>query len=313
MENGVSMSDPGRPQDLLVPVSARQPLLTSDVAGDAALRIILFETLAQVSANVPVVVEARASEGLHQFRVGLRRLRTALTLTDNAVLSACNARAKRFINLVGPARDLDVFLDELFHPAVAELGPRRGFDILQTGAIGARDAAWQTAVAEIDSLAFRQFADDAATAARSALWPETTTAGVMAPALLGKALARARKRGRQFRALDAPGRHRLRIALKKLRYTAEFFAALYPKAAVKQWLEPLKDLQDMLGHLNDVAQVRGAVARLLLEAADSASVQTELSHAAGLLQGFHQARSERYLGKTHKRWKQFRAAEPFWV
>ena len=113
--------------------------------------------------------------------------------------------------------------------------------------------------------------------------------------------------------LPAPDRHRLRIALKKLRYSAEFFAALYPKAAVRAWLEPLKDLQDMLGHLNDVAQVRGTVGRLMLEEAQSASVQADLSHAAGLLQGFHHARSERFLGKTHKRWKSFRDAEPFWV
>jgi triphosphatase len=313
MENGVSMSDLPRPQVLLVPVSARPPLLDGEVPGDETLRVILVEALAQVTANVPVVIDARASEGLHQLRVGLRRLRTALTLTDDPVLGERNARAKLFINLVGPARDFDVFLDELFHPAVAELGSRRGFDILAARALRARDAAWQSAVAEIDSVAFRQFIDDAAAAARSAVWPEATTAAAMAPALLTKALARAGKRGRQFRALETADRHRLRIALKKLRYSAEFFAALYPKAAVKQWLEPLKDLQDMLGHLNDVAQVRGVVGRLLLEEADSAPVQADLSHAAGLLQGFHQARNERFVGKTHKRWKAFRAAEPFWV
>ena len=307
------MSDLVRPQVQLVPVPARQPLLDRDVSGDEALRVILFEALAQVTANVPVVVEARTSEGLHQLRVGLRRLRTALTLINTPALSELNARAKLFINLVGPARDLDVFLDELFHPAVAELGSRLGFDLLAARANHARDAAWQTAVTQIASVEFRQFGDDVAAAARSALWPETTTAGAIAPALLTAALKRAQKRGRRFRALTAPDRHRLRIALKKLRYRCEFFAALYPKAAVKEWLEPLKNLQDMLGHLNDVAQVRGAVGRLMLEEAQSASVQADLSHAAGLLQGFHHARSARFLGKTHKRWKAFRVAEPFWV
>jgi CHAD domain-containing protein len=296
-----------------VPVPARQPLLDSDVPGDEALRIILFEALAQVTANVPVVIETRASEGLHQLRVGLRRLRTALTLTGSGGLGELNARAKLFINLVGPARDLDVFLDELFHPAVAELGSRLGFDILASRAMHARDAAWQTAIAQIASAEFRQFGDDIAAVASSALWLEATTAGTIAPVLLGAVLKRAKKRGRHFRALTAPDRHRLRIALKKLRYSAEFFAALYPKAAVRAWLEPLKDLQDMLGHLNDVAQVRGTVGRLMLEEAQSASVQADLSHAAGLLQGFHHARSERFLGKTHKRWKSFRDAEPFWV
>ena len=307
------MSDPALPCAVPAPVSARQPLLDAMVPGDEVLRVILFEALAQVTANVPVVLEAHASEGLHQLRVGLRRLRTALTLTNTPVLGELNARAKLFINLVGPARDLDVFLEELFHPAVTELGSRLGFDILAARAMHARDAAWQTAVAQIASVEFHQFGDDIATAARSALWPEATTAGVMAPVLLAAALKRANKRGRHFRMLTAPDRHHLRIALKKLRYSAEFFAALYPKAAVKDWLEPLKELQDMLGHLNDVAQVRGTVGRLMLEEAQSASVQADLSHAAGLLQGFHHARSERYLGRTHKRWKAFRDAEPFWV
>ena len=45
----------------------------------------------------------------------------------------------------------------------------------------------------------------------------------------------------------------MRIALKKLRYATEFFAALYPKKRTKPHLAALKELQDGLGHLNDVA------------------------------------------------------------
>jgi CHAD domain-containing protein len=306
------MSDPVRP--LLTPVSARQPLLDTLVPAGEALRVILFETLAQVNANVPVVVEARNSEGLHQLRVGLRRLRTALKLTRSPSLTELDARAKVFINLVGTARDLDVFLDELFVPAVTELGSRRGFDVLTARAERLRDGAWQIAVAQIASPEFRQFDEDVAAAARSVTWTsEPKTIGDMAPPVLDRALRRAKKRGRHFRELAPPERHRLRIALKKLRYASEFFTPLYPQNAVKRWIEPLKELQDMLGHLNDVAQVRGVVGRLLIGEAESASLQADLSHAAGLLQGFHQARSGAFIHKTCKRWKAFRATEPFWV
>ncbi len=311
------MSAPARP--LLVPVSARQPLLDALVPADEALRVILFEALAQVNANVPVVVEAKSSEGLHQLRVGLRRLRTALKLTQLPSLAELDARAKVFINLVGTARDLDVFLDELFVPAVAELGARHGFDVLAARAERLRDGAWQTAVAEIASPEFRQFDEDVAAAARGVTWTsEPTTIGPLtisdvAPPVLELALHRAKKRGRHFRELAPPERHRLRIALKKLRYAAEFFAPLYPAKAVKVWIEPLKELQDMLGHLNDVAQVRGVLGRLLLSEAESATLQADLSHAAGLLQGFHQARSGAFAHKTRKRWKAFRDTEPFWI
>ena len=308
------MSEPARPQSLLVPVAARQPLLDTLVPADEALRVILFETLAQVNANVPVVVEARSSEGLHQLRVGLRRLRTALRLTESPSLTELDARAKVFINLVGTARDLDVFLGELFVPAVTELGSRRGFDILMARAERLRDGAWQTAVAQIGGPEFRQFDEDVAAAARSVTWTsEAKTIGVVAPPVLDRALRRAKNRGRHFRELAPPERHRLRIALKKLRYASEFFAPLYPQNAVKRWIEPLKELQDMLGHLNDVAQVRSVVGRLLIGEAESASLQADLSHAAGLLQGFHQARSGAFVHKTYKRWKAFRATEPFWA
>ncbi len=175
-----------------------------------------------------------------------------------------------------------------------------------------RQSAWHTAIAVIADPAFRAFDDDVAAAARLIQWPEDAAIGTVAPALLDHALKRAKKRGRHFTELEPPARHRLRIALKKLRYAAEFFTPLYAKKTVKRWLEPLKDLQDVLGHLNDVAQVRGVVGRLLLEEAQSAVVQADLSHAAGLLLGFHQARGEAVAEKTGKQWKEFRDADPFW-
>lgn len=309
---GNPIKGPVRARQSLVPVSAKQPLLDALVPAGEALRVILFEALAQIAANVPVVVEGRDSEGLHQLRVGLRRLRTALRMTDLPELAELNARAKLFINLVGPARDLDVFLTELFQPAVTELGSRQGFDILKSRAEHACIAAWQTAVAHIASAEFHLFQDDVASAARNLTWPGEAEIGTVAPELLDNALKRARKRGRHFDELTPQGRHALRISLKKLRYSAEFFSVLYPKRAVKRWVEPLKELQDMLGHLNDVAQVRGVVGRLLMEEADTATVQADLSHAAGLLQGFYQARSEHHAAKTGKRWKAFRHAKPFW-
>jgi CHAD domain-containing protein len=305
------MSEPARSRARLVPVSARAPLIDAEMPAGEALRVILFEALAQVNANLPVVVEARRGEGLHQLRVGLRRLRTALTLTDLPGLSELDARAKAIINKIGQARDLDVFVTEQLLPAVDALGSRRGFDILAARAERMRQHAWETAVAEASSPELRAFDDDVAAAAHAIAWTDATI-GTVAPRLLDHALRRAKKRGRHFRDLDPPSRHRLRIALKKLRYAAEFCAPLYPKKTAKHWLAPLKELQDLLGHLNDVAQVRSVVGHLLHEEA-SAGTQADLSHAAGLLQGFHQARGDALAHTTHKQWKAFRESPPFWA
>lgn len=306
------MSASARPETRHVPVGARPPLIDSACAADEALRTILFEALAQIVANVPAVAVAHHSEGLHQLRVGLRRLRTGLKLADDDALAALDVRAKALINTVGPARDLDVFLTEMFAPAVAELGARRGFELLAARAERARQAAWTTAIAAVTGDTFRTFDDDVATAVRSHCRSGAGPVGETAPVLLDRALTKARKRGRRFAELDAPARHRLRIALKKLRYGAEFFAPLYDKKDVKRWLTPLKELQDLLGHLNDVAQVRATVGRLIMREEAGAAEQADLSHAAGLLTGYYQARSDGILDRTAKRWKTFRTAEPFW-
>lgn len=299
------------------PVAARAPLLDGLVPAEEAYQIILFECLAHATANVPAVTDARDSEGLHQFRVGLRRLRTALSTFGKAhpELTALNTRAKALTNAVGPARDLDVFLSELFLPAASQLGPQSGFEILRARAERARDRAWAHAVAEVSHPAFQVFQDDVAITASAKPWTAEAAQplATVAPELLSAHFKRARKRGKNLEAAAPPERHRLRIALKKLRYTGEFVAPLYPQVAVQEFLRPLKELQGLLGALNDVAQVRSILGHLMMEETVEAPVQAELSHATGLLLGWHQARADRLVAKTAKRWKAFKKAEPFWM
>ena len=63
----------------------------------------------------------------------------------------------------------------------------------------------------------------------------------------------AMKLGRNFEGLTDEALHRLRISLKKLRYATEFFSALYSEDRTKAYLKSLRQLQDDLGYLNDVA------------------------------------------------------------
>jgi CHAD domain-containing protein len=59
----------------------------------------------------------------------------------------------------------------------------------------------------------------------------------LANQLLAQRERKALRRGREFESLTPPARHRLRIALKKLRYTAEFFASLYPRKRTNRYIE----------------------------------------------------------------------------
>ena len=52
---------------------------------------------------------------------------------------------------------------------------------------------------------------------------------------------------------DSASRHRLRVAYKRLRYALEFFAPLFPGAALRDYHVAASGLQEMLGNLNDLA------------------------------------------------------------
>jgi triphosphatase len=78
---------------------------------------------------------------------------------------------------------------------------------------------------------------------------------------LRAALARRLNRWHKQVAADAPrwaglddaARHALRKRVKRLRYAVEFAAALFENKPVQRYLKPLRELQERLGALNDVA------------------------------------------------------------
>jgi CHAD domain-containing protein len=128
--------------------------------------------------------------------------------------------------------------------------------------------------------------------------------------VLGKRQRKALERGQDFAQLSAEQRHRLRIALKKLRYATEFFEALYPKKHTKPYLAALKDLQDGLGHLNDVAVAQRLIDSLVVERERSEG--DGIQGAAGLVLGWH-ARGVADLEPAILRaWQRFAERPPFW-
>ena len=56
----------------------------------------------------------------------------------------------------------------------------------------------------------------------------------LAERMLDHRLAQAKKRARRLEKLPDAKRHQLRIELKKLRYTAEFFAPLYEQSTLSR-------------------------------------------------------------------------------
>jgi len=177
--------------------------------------------LAQITANLGGAIDGRDAEYLHQLRVGIRRLRTVFRVFG---LRPLDRRLRKLALPLGEARDWDVF--------VARFGRGRA----QRRAAHTR---CRRALASAEFKAF--FAQRLETRTREASL--TQFADEALERLRRKALKRARKMDWR----DETRRHRLRIAVRRLRYACEFFS---------DDAEDLAHLQDLLGELNDIAVAR---------------------------------------------------------
>ena len=322
-----TIRNPSRAHDLHLPVNARPLRISKGMTVEDAFRVTLLECLAHVAANVASVTRAREIEGLHQLRVGLRRLAVAFSAFGDEFRTPAQrdlqVRTKAFSDAIAPARDLDVFADDLLPPVIGGTGDESAFVLLRDRLDRAREDAWNRAVESVSSVEFAVLLDDVAVAAQSRAWTSgddlKNRIAVRAPVksvaarLLDEYLIKARKRGRHIRELEQRDCHRLRISLKKLRYAAEFYGPLFKKKKVKKYVKRVKALQDLLGALNDAAQVRATLSQLTSGDMPSPSVQADLCFASGLINGWHCARAMRLGNSAIKDWDKFKRAQPFWA
>ena len=287
-------------------VGARRVHLRRRMTVEEAFRATVLECLAQVGGNAPAI-RAHDPRGVHQIRVGLRRLQMALNsfgdYAQTPALKALGKRGRAIANAFGPARDLDVFADEMLAPVARKYADHESFVALGQALRHARGEAWDDALSEILNPDFGAFLNDVAAAAESVPLDSMRIAKVSRRAL-GDHMRRVKKRGAKVGARYSERTHRLRIALKKLRYAAEFFAPLYPRRKAARYIRRLKTLLDRFGAANDVHEIGESLARL--------GDAPELRFAAGVVAGWHGAREKRLTKKAMQDWRTFRKIRPFW-
>jgi triphosphatase len=119
---------------------------------------------------------------------------------------------------------------------------------------------------------------------------------VTAAQMLDRLRRRVKRRGKHLAKLDEQERHRLRIAGKKLRYTAEFFADLYRGKAARHrrdaFLDAIGRLQKSLGHLNDLASGRALFEELDISDADTILAAGKKADGDGLLADAERAHAD---------------------
>lgn len=292
-------------------LSFRKGSSVSDVFAAALMAAAL-----RVIDVAPAVADLRLPEGAHQLRVALRRLRVVERLFRDEIgtkeTRGLARKAKKFTESIGPARDWDVFLSETL-PSVKERGVEAaGFAKLEARAAALRAEAWQKASERIGSLSFNKFALDLLAAAHLQDWRKKAGKHGDAPArgfsegAFDKRLEDVRETGAAAIGGAAAELHPLRIALKKLRYSAQTFRPLYPREARKPYMAAMSRLQDRLGEINDAVVAQN----LANEAAKGEG--NAAARAAGFLCGFRAAEAEAKASEIAERWKEFEAMAPFW-
>ena len=280
------------------PAKWSRPPLGGDVTVSTAFAALCTAALTQVAANAPGVARGDDPEYLHQLRVGLRRLLSAMR-SFRPLLKRKRAKAvarplREAMQVFGAARDWDVLMTTL-QRAQATPALRSSAERQRAGA--AEQARAHAGSAEFHGAknAVMRWLEDAPW--RASAEPDEPFAGYARTALVrAHRKLRARARGIDWR--DRERRHAVRIALKRLRYSCDFFRGCFPARAVHRFLRRLGKLQDTLGELNDVAVAHALLAEL---AGNSDDVRRWLAR-----------REKALIASLAKDWAAFERLPPYW-
>ncbi|MEO1017846.1 MAG: CHAD domain-containing protein, partial [Pseudomonadota bacterium] len=132
--------------------------LVGDMTAEEGLEAVLTAGLNHWLQNEQAAFAGNDPEGVHQLRVALRRLRSALTLFRTVLVGEAriswNDRLREILNAMGPARDLDVFEEEMLSPVLATRAEDEGLIALNDVAAKERAKAQEKVREAINSQAY---------------------------------------------------------------------------------------------------------------------------------------------------------------
>jgi inorganic triphosphatase YgiF len=314
-ERGYRLVRGGRPPVAHAHGLALDRKMTLDAALLEAGRHLIAMLLRNEAASLEFV-----PEGVHQMRIAVRRLRAVLAAVKRMLPDEhhrwANDELKWLGRELGPARNWDVFAEHLVQPVGGALADSRDLADLSSAAQRWRQDAYEHARQTILSQRYTT------TIMRLARWFEArgwrdqpvtedsarlmSRLGKAAPDLLSRLHRKALKRARHFATLAPAERHRLRIALKKLRYATEFLESLYDRRAVQRYAKRLRPLQDDLGRANDVRSSQALVAEL------GKGGDGTVGRAGGIVLGWHGRGVADTEAQTRRHVRRFRRSAKFW-
>jgi CHAD domain-containing protein len=233
------------------------------IRSDEAARIILRFLLQVIRINEAHIAEDRDTEFLHDYRVAIRRTRSALRQMKKVFPAEVARRFRKDFAFMGKLsndlRDLDVHLQNegiykamLPPPRRDDIGPL--FDYLRDK----RAQAFRAFLPQLETKRYQKIIQD---------WdlflngPGKDFSGSLDAELPIREVARKKiykkyrrifkYRNVMLKDIKDDTLHLLRIECKELRYLLEFFSPLFPREKIHELIGQLKKLQDVLGKYND--------------------------------------------------------------
>ncbi len=253
---------------------AATPRLNPMMACDTAFRVIARRYLGDLSANQEATCKGDPT-ALHQMRIALTRLRTAIWLFSPMVTDAQRTKIRdelKWLNAhLGAARDLDVATERL--QAIDRKQPQ---DESYYRAWNDKHANSHRLLARaLRSARYRRLIKDTSSWIEHGPWSikrgkqaakeRAVPIAQYGAEELTRRLEKLLKKSRRLLRMDAEKRHRLRLLNKKLSYSIGGFEDLFPDkrfSKLRAGLKHLRKAQRSLGQLNDDERGRALAATL---------------------------------------------------
>jgi CHAD domain-containing protein len=285
--------------------------LAPAMRADQASKLILRRLLDIMLQNEAGTRTGTDTEFLHDFRVAIRRTRSALTQIKRVFPQRTVGRYKTEFAWLGqmtsPSRDLDVYLldfdknrDRLPEHMQADIEPLRDFLIRH------QKEEHRLLVKALDSARYRRLIRNWGLFLDEPVNERTTLENAARPVVevackrIWRIYRLAIKEGNAITAeSSADALHELRKTCKKLRYLMEFFQSLFPSGDIKGLIKVLKTLQDNLGDFQDYEVQVNTLKRFSHQMVEEGDVPPDTLLAMGILisdleQRQHLAREEFY-------------------
>ena len=232
------------PTQLQIPLN-----LDKSNSTEIALKKVIYNCLQHLLPNSTAIASGHFnSDHIHQVRVAIRRLRSALKTFANwsQHIDLCwETELTNLFRSLGRSRDLSMIHDEILPKLEMLNAPKIQLEIDSLDENNKISSLFKSLNFESLVLSLIQFIYQNTNEQSSKSVKKTIHKN------LDKLHQSIKLDAENFLSLEIEARHRTRKRLKRLRYSLEFISSLYDEHTVKGYIKRLKPAQESLGKYND--------------------------------------------------------------